>query len=223
MGNFVPRFRDARIQEATVCAFFHCDDPAVFAGSPIRVQAKCFVNDGEPGWVRAMLTCDDDDNVHGHFHVEVGREPYFSRREDLKEEELEFVSQLIRRMGSQKCSLFLGSDFLVPLDDLPRRGMISALLDLSTQAAGTELTLTGAKFSVADDPYLDVKWELDDEGESLAVELTAFLEGAIAEDYLHKAADLLQTGFESFVLESPSKKKASNEHWPEDQKKAAKA
>jgi len=211
MGNFIPRFWDARLQALTVCATISKPTSSQFNDAPLRIQSKCTINDADPGWIRILLTNDPDD-VAAHFHVEIGREPHYSEHRGLETRDWAFAESLFARFLNKKCKAFFEATFNVPFDDFPRRGVVRMLLDLNADVGGSEISLFGAKFAIAEDYYLDFNWEVDWEGDSIKTEISGYGEElTINGEYLQRGVDLMKSGLEKFVLESPPEKKR-NEH-----------
>lgn len=200
MTRYLPTFADPRLEALNVCAVFHRDEPSWRKLTPIGVQAKCKTGQSQ-GWVQ--LTLERSNDVQGHLHLDIGRHGFYERFESRELKKIEYVNEILGKLASQECDTHLTAHYKVPIDDLPKRGMIRTSLQLSTESCGSRLTLSGAKFAIDGDLFSDVEWEISDfEQGVIAVGLHAFTEVEVKPSFLIEVEQWMHDGFECFVLES---------------------
>ena len=200
MEPIFPRFEDAFLQEFSVCAMFDVDSEPRFQGldSEIRVQCRYAA---EEGWVWIRLRIEIKDKIRGHVHCDIAREGVYVEGDTATTVSSDELENLLRRFCGQRAEVAFNGDYLLSLTDLPRRGIISTLLGVQTEASGAHLFLDGASMAISSDLFTSLNWKYDPVYETVCATLRAETQLSIEPDYLFTLAGQMREGFDCLILE----------------------
>lgn len=149
-------------------------------------------------WIRLVVQAPG--GSHLHLHVEISREEMdrIFQVVDLRD----LLGVIENFMGTQVYGS-VTAKYSVPIERLPRRGILCSLLGISAEACGSEMILTGATMDIEGDPFNRLVWQVDDENEDkVSVTLEADAEFEVEEGYLVKLSQVMREGVDCFVYES---------------------
>ncbi|MCH8047681.1 MAG: hypothetical protein IID44_28640 [Planctomycetes bacterium] len=146
-----------------------------------------------------LLIHKEGDGTHGHLHFDVARDDHFEEISVLNTVELETLLEYTEHFIGQEVQLSPSARFRIPIADIPKLGIVSTLLGVTTQACGAEMSLVGAALSISDETFDYVRWSRD--GDNVTAYLEADTETIVDDQYLTNIESLMIGGFDCFVLE----------------------
>lgn len=197
-------FRDDEpLRTLSLCGTVCRKDPSTtWPVSEVRVQSKY---QGSRGDIFVHLVIDRGEEDHGHFHLDFDLDlDWDSDDPRFRTVSVDEIQEHLEKMRGNIVQVLICGDFRMPLDELPRRGIISMLSSISTEACGAVLDLTGGTMSIRnDDQFHKLRWNISDS--DLEVRLFADSELEVDDEYAEKLADVMRRGIACFVLETQEK------------------
>jgi hypothetical protein len=114
------------------------------------------------------------------------------------------VQDLVNKLHGEKIHGGIGGAFSIPVNQLPDRGAVRLMLEVSTKIGKGDILLKGAQFLVQNyDPYQEVSWWSGQRGgeTNLFVSIGARNVTVVEDDYLENAVQVLTRGLRELVLE----------------------
>jgi hypothetical protein len=148
---------------------------------------------------------------HYHLHFNLDLEDYAAELSDFREAQLDELKAGVLPLFGRMASVGVIGHFSIPLSELPKRGMIQALLGVEAPAASWKLNLSGARFMVEGDTFTEVSWDVDDDWECINGKIEGFLQIEIGDETLTHIADLLEKGINQLLVERPEGEKSHGE------------
>ena len=202
----LPDFRDELLYELSACACA-CREDNKGVGWPEKGDTYLesgYSGHDHPAWIRLIL--DANDGEHCHFHVEVSREKFDASSWFKSTSEGELVAA-IEKLRGLTLDATLIAKYRVPMDSIPRRGIMRSLLGVSTQACGAEMFLSGATMDVESDLFRRITWQLSDtDRDQVNVKVEAQSASTVGDDYLTRFVEVMRDGLDCFVFESTKEK-----------------
>lgn len=200
----LPAFDDPALITLSVCGMHDAD------------QADKLAWLGEEGSLRVtttnksvdvLLAIERHPDKTGHVHIDVGRPASFKwLKSDLEYSEVpasKFRDHIEKLIGLT-LEVRATAEFRIPLDALPKRGLVTTLLELNTEANGMELRMKGCEMVVNDDLYSGFSFRLSNDAHcdvSILMKSTV----GITNTYLVDFEKLAIQGIEWFAFESTRK------------------
>ena len=197
MTLILPDFSDPWLTELSVCALFESAEPLATEQRLLQVRMEV---DEDAVWIR--MCSESEDGIHGHLHVDVGRERVFSGHPRYDTVSVEDIQEVVATHFGQMVSLKPSAEFDVPRGLIPEQGMLNTLLGLSTETCGAQMTLDAAGMTISDSPFTRLRWDFDETDDTVHVDIYAATEVELSESYLLDAAEFMRDGIDCFVLES---------------------
>jgi len=185
-------FADVYCQGLAVCTFFDGATQADFEGD---------AQFGDGFWMHVVIG-NSLDGDRTHLHVDLKRR--FQKKRKATSTFPKLIDQLHRFNGIlTKC--WIRAEYVVPVAELPSRGVIGAFLGLATSAGGYDMAFRGATMKI-DDPLLDeLRWQADDEKQSINIMIDGFCATIIGPGYLDKSSNTMHAAFRTIVLQEGTK------------------
>jgi hypothetical protein len=162
-------------------------------------------------FIQIVLELDTDHNSkeYVHFHMNCALESYFgsSGRGEYEDSGLEAVERAFNRIsGNALTGANVGTDFRIPLDDLPKSGTIRLLHGAKSRVSGAKLAVTGvqARFLDKDVVWRKMDWEVKKGTECpmIAVRMKASMPDLyVGDDYVTSLYAMSISAFDKYVLE----------------------
>lgn len=191
----LPDFRDSYLDRITVCTLVCAE-----AGWP---EDDFLVEVEQPGcWMALGMNRVDDH--HGHIHFEIAGDPMEpTDGTPVKKALIEEAWKHLETFVDAHADISVTAYYSVPVDDLPRRGLLRALSGLSTKVCGNQVSLTGGTMAIEGDLFTELRWKLDpDEGnEVVGGRLFGRGESKISDGILTNAFETARDGLNCFVFE----------------------
>lgn len=204
MPLHLPDFRQEYLSGLTACCWLHGkrEHPGLL---DLDFRSTRVCSEYKAGEVDAVISLcvDSQDGTHFHVHIEINRkDPEKSFPSYFTPLPVDSLKLLIEDFLGEDAEVYWDGKFAVPRKHLPKHGMLEALLGVTTESCGTDLELQGSKFAIRGEVFTDMEWSWDEETDCIDATISAETTGEVTEDYLVKAADILQGGMNCFVLES---------------------
>jgi hypothetical protein len=202
----IPQILDLEINWLAVCA------PIPFSSLPSILKKekkgsdKEAIYDGEH-WIHLDTdTVKKDSKNHIHFHIDVVRKPplWNPKKPRKPNSTLQKIIEAITPFEGMLLNVYVRCDFLISRDTLPKRGLASSILGLSTRIMNAKLNFIGAEMSIQEaPPYNEISWGLISEEEDYITAKIEFRQQQVKFDdnYLVKLAEIAREGIDRFLLE----------------------
>ena len=195
----LPSLSENRLDSLFVCAAFEADDLLTeWLRSEGEIHARVRYGDN----CVCMLACEILDDGKFHLHFDLATDKHFSKSESLKDYTAEELSNSLEKIAGRTICATIGAYFSVKRDAIPKWGMLSSLLDVTTESCGANLSLTGAKMAIEDPVFRRISWNLADDFETLCLSIEAVEESIVDDAYLSNAVAIATRGLDCFVFES---------------------
>lgn len=195
-----PDFRQEYLTGLSACANFHANREHSLPGGVEIATAEYTAGEIE---IVVRLQIDSDDNVHFHLHLDIDTKEA-SRNADNAMSSIDELKSLVLPYFGEDADIYWTGKFDLERSNLPRRGMIEALLGVTTTSCGADLELNGSKFAINSDSFTEMEWEWDADTDCICATIRAETSGPVGDNYLTHGADLLKAGLDCFVLENTS-------------------
>lgn len=203
MNLAVPELQEFRLEQLSVCAFFDGDNDflSIWEKDEVGVYLSRDTSYGEYV-VRMVIQAETGEFSHGHLHFDIGRPESFDNYQSLEQVSQDQLNEHLAQLEEIDLDVHIGSESLLPRDELPQRGMIKTLLGVSTESCGSRLVMTGSTMEIEGDLFRLLRWNFREETGMIDAKLSAETETTLDDAYLIHAASLMREGVECFVLET---------------------
>jgi hypothetical protein len=199
MALILPDFHDPYLRELWACGHVRLDDPHWL---PTRdsLETTYQIPDGPQAWIR--FTVNDQQDGRRHFHFDVWRVPPVERPADVRVGTLEEIQGMVARFQGACVNVNIVSEYRIPMNVLPRRGLISSFLGIEAQACGSTLSLDGGSMRISGaDTFCKLEWKCDADRQNVCVNLFGSSQSEVSDGYLTGIVETMHDGLECFVLE----------------------
>jgi len=193
-----PDFRDTRCVAVGACGTLDTNEKAVrtLIDEPKgQVLVASYRISKSTAFIRVLL----GGASPGHVHIDVYKREAFGAvppKQTHKRKDIEKI--LDRFMGSKITTSSFGR-FLLPIDELPKEGLILSTFFVKKQG-DLSITMSGANFLIKGAPIRNIAWQFVKGGPLIRIDIDARIETEIRNDYLIKQIQLLDSGLRLFVL-----------------------
>src|SRR5438105_4488892 len=147
-----PDFCHDSLQAIIARATLGADSPVLgdLFGEAARLEARFPANDEG---VAVRLIFERCDEGGGRLDLQIGHLDPIEDDRAFEGVSLDRVRKILDALPGQDVDVSVTGKFLLPLNDLPRRGIVAKLLGVSTEVRGAQLQLTGAEMDVQSDEF----------------------------------------------------------------------
>jgi hypothetical protein len=138
---------------------------------------------------------------HHHLHFNLDIESHAGEVSEFPETPLSELKDRSLLLFGRKASASIIGYFSIPLSELPKRGVVNALLGVEAPASGWQLSLNGARFLVEGDTFTELSWDVDEDLQCIKGTIEGEIEVTINDDVLTQLADFFEDGIYRLLVE----------------------
>jgi hypothetical protein len=200
MEFHLPDFSDPMLRLVVACGEIPVAGTTI-VGVPERLRLQTVYQSADQDNIWLQFTLDVKPDLY-HFHFDVRRESPYIEDEEFANVNAGEIFAVVSKFEGAPVELRMSAEFVVPLDAIPKWGLIRALRDVRTESCGTAMSLTGATFELSGGDFAQLRFQQQNDDEKLCVSLTANTDVKVDADYLPRMIVSLKRGLDCFVLET---------------------
>jgi hypothetical protein len=162
MTTRIPDLTATRLHQVAVCVFFEADDAkacAVSAKSGI-LRAEGPVEGGSHWLTLVVEPSSEDEDGETHLHVNLFRASWFEDELPPPNGDINRLNDIVEQFKGCTGRLYVFGSFEVPLEEVPKEGLVRELSRVSTEVGGLKISLSGAELSIQGGQFRRVNWSV---------------------------------------------------------------
>jgi len=197
----IPNLTGSRCRFLRACGRLRTDDAQIIeqiAELSNRKHIVASYGDESPKWTIVFFCGGSGEGCNKHVHIDLIAPGHFSKIPPVTNSLTE-TQAVLERFANQPIDVRANAIFIVPLVELPERGIIRGSR-IEVEQDDLAIKQSGGKFTITRGPVEEIEWKTSREPNHVQVEMEVNATGVFDNEFLITLFRLLNSAFDVLIL-----------------------